>query len=85
MSALAQAGGRTSQLADKVTVIRHLPGQDEPARIVLSVWKAKRNGTHNLRLAPGDVITVEETSVTFVLDMAQRFIRFGLTGSVPMF
>ncbi len=85
LNALAMAGGRTSELADKVYVIRQLPGQDEPARIVLSVWKAKRNGEDNIRLAPGDVVTVEETPVTFVLDMAQRFIRFGLSGSVPLF
>jgi polysaccharide export outer membrane protein len=85
LNALAMAGERTSQLADKVYVIRQLPDQDEPARIVLSVWKAKRNGADNIRLAPGDVVTVEETPVTFVLDMAQKFIRFGLSGSVPLF
>jgi polysaccharide export outer membrane protein len=85
LNALAMAGGRTSQLADKVYVIRQLPNQDEPARIVLSVWKAKRKGADNIRLAPGDVVIVEETAITFALDMAQRFIRFGLSGSVPLF
>ena len=85
MAAVAKAGGRTSQLADRITVIRQLPGQDEPRRIVLSVWKAKRDPAHNIRVAPGDMITVDETPVTFVLDMAQRFIRFGLSGSVPLF
>ena len=85
LNALAMAVERTSQLADKVYVIRQLPGQEEPARIVLSVWNAKRNGAHNIRLAPGDVVTVEETPITFVLDMAQKFIRFGLSGSVPLF
>jgi polysaccharide export outer membrane protein len=85
LRALAMAGGRTSQLADRVTVIRQLPEQDEPARIELSMWKAKRSGTDNILLAPGDVVSVEETPVTFALDMAQRFIRFGLSGSVPLF
>jgi len=85
LNALALAGDRTSQLADKVWVIRRVPGQEEPVRIQASVREAKRDASANVRLASGDVVSVEETPATFVLDLLRNFIRFGLSSSVPLF
>lgn len=85
LGALAMAGGRTSQLADKVRIIRQLPGQAEPIHISANVREAKGNGPANLRLAPGDTIIVEETPATFALDLVKNFLRFGVTSSIPLF
>ena len=85
LDALAIAGGRTSQLADKVWVIRQVSGEAEPVRIDVSVRAAKQNGQANLRLAAGDMVSVEETPVTFLLDALARFVRVGLSSSIPLF
>ena len=85
LDALALAGGRTSQLADNVLVIRRSPGQSDPVRIRVSISEAKSNGKSNLRLAAGDVVSIEETPITFVLDALGRFVRVGLSSSLPLF
>ncbi len=85
LNALALAGDRTSQIADKVWIIRQVPGKKEPVRIQASVREAKRDAAANVRLASGDVVSVEETPATFVLDLMRNFIRFGLSSSVPIF
>jgi hypothetical protein len=54
-------------------------------RIRVSIREAKRDGEANVRLAAGDVVSVEETPATFVLDLMRNFIRFGLSSSVPLF
>jgi polysaccharide export outer membrane protein len=85
LDALALAKGRTTQLADKVLIIRQLPGQSAPSTFVTSVRKAKNSSAWNRRLAPGDIVSVEETPTTFVLEMLKNFVRFGVSGSVPLF
>jgi polysaccharide export outer membrane protein len=85
LDALAMAGDRTTPLADKVLIIRQIPGQAEPARIQLSIRDAKNNGAANIRLAEGDIVTVEQTPVTFVWDTLQKFFRFNVGSSVVLF
>ena len=85
LDALALAGGRSTQIADRVLVIRRVPGQAEPIVISTSVWEAKQGGASNLRIAAGDVVSVEETVFTVALAATQNVIRIGLTGSVPLF
>jgi hypothetical protein len=65
-------------------VIRQLPGQDEPARIALSLQAAK-SGQDNLQVAPGDTLIVEQTASTVVVDVLQNFLRFGFSSTVPLF
>lgn len=84
LDALALAGGRTMQLADKVRIMRHLDGEP-PVVIDASVREAKTNAAANVRLAPGDVVSVEETTGTFVMDMLRSFMRFGFSISSPVF
>jgi len=83
LDALAMAGGRTLQLADKVRVVRTAPGREEPVIIDVSVAEAKRSTQANLRLAPGDVVSVEETPLTFTIETLRSFIRFGFSAAIP--
>ena len=83
LDALAMAGGRTLDLADKVHVIRKLPGREEPVMIEVSVKKAKRDGRSNIRLLEGDVVNVDETPLTFTVGTLRDFIKFGIYGTLP--
>ncbi len=85
LSAIAMAGGRTMQIANKIRVIRHLPDQAEPIVIELSYLEAKRNTGANLVLKTGDLVSVEETPTTFVVGMLQSLVRFGVSGTTPLF
>jgi polysaccharide biosynthesis/export protein len=83
LDAIALAGGLTLELADKVTVIRQLDEMAEPVVIECSVRAAKRGGNANLVLAAGDVVSVEETPLTFTVGTIQNFVRFGFTSAIP--
>jgi len=85
LDALAKAGDRRMQVADKVYVIRRIPGRTEPVVIESSVREAKVNGAANVRLAPGDIVSVEETPATVVLEAVRSFIRFGFSSAIPLF
>lgn len=79
LDALALAGGRTMEIADSVKIIRQVPGESRPIVILASVRYAKQGGEDNLALMPGDVVSVEETPVTFTVDMVRSLLRFGVT------
>ena len=83
LDAIALAGGRPLQIANKVKVIRNDPNHIEPVVVAVNLNKAKRDGASNLRLAPGDVVSVEETPTTMMVQTLQNFVRFGFSGSVP--
>lgn len=85
LDAIALAGGRTLSIADKIQIIRKVPGQAEPVVIQASVIKAKRDSTSNIRLAAGDVVSVEETPTTFVVGTVRDFVRFGFSSALPGF
>ncbi len=83
LDAIAMAGGLTQELADKVHVIRNLKNSGQPVVIQASMRDAKRGGAANLLLAPGDVVSVEETPLTFTISTIQNFIRFGFSAAIP--
>ncbi|MBP62416.1 MAG: hypothetical protein CMJ62_12925 [Planctomycetaceae bacterium] len=83
LDAIALGGGRTLELADKVHIIRRAPGQSTPVVIQASVRAAKRDNASNIRLAASDVISVEETTTTFVVGTVREFIRFGFSAAIP--
>ena len=83
LDVLALAGGLTLNVADKIHVIRTLPGHTEPAVIQISFKDAKAGGASNLRLSPGDVVSVEETPVTVVVDSIRTFFRVGFSSALP--
>jgi polysaccharide export outer membrane protein len=66
-----------------VQVIRQSPWSDEPIVIQSSVRDAKSNSMANLRLAPGDIVSVEETPTTLVVGTIREFVRFGFTSAIP--
>lgn len=84
LDALALAGGLDIPWADSMLVIRHVPELPEPVLIQISIHEAKRNGRSNVRLAPGDVVSVEQTPTTVLYDVIRKF-NVGLAGSVPAF
>ncbi len=81
LDAIALAGGISNQLADKVYVIRPLANSTDPAVIQLSLRTAKQSGKSNLMLGPGDVVSVEQTPGTVMLEAIQ-IIRFGVSSSI---
>ena len=75
LDALAMAGGVTETVADKILIVRSLPGQSQPTMIKVSLREAKRNGQENLMLASGDVVTVEDTPLTYTVSTIKQLIR----------
>lgn len=84
LEAIAMAGGPSNQLADKVYVIRPLTNSGDPAVIELSMRTAKKSGRSNIRVGPGDVVSVEQTPGTVLME-ALQIIRFGVNSSVGLF
>ncbi|MCY2988539.1 MAG: polysaccharide export protein [Planctomycetota bacterium] len=83
LDVIALANGRTLEFADKVHVIRQLDGMQEPIVIAASIKAAKRGGPDNLLLATGDVVSVEETPLTFTYSTINNFLRFGFSSALP--
>ena len=86
LDAIALAGGLSSTVADKVFVIRPLPdGEGQTAVIEVSLSEAKRDASQNIRLGPRDLVTIEHTPATMMLELV-KIVRFGLGASLtPLF
>ncbi len=76
LDALAMASGASTPFSDIIYVIRRAPGQPEPIVIQVSIKEAKQHGQGNLRLCPGDIVSVEQTPLSMVSSL------FGL--AIPM-
>ncbi len=83
LDALAMAGGLSTQWADKAHLIRQVPGQREPVVIAVSIKQAKQQGLGNLRLAPGDVISVEQTLTTMLTGGVRAVAPYSAALLVP--
>lgn len=83
LDAIALAGGTSSPVANRVYVIRKTPESDKTVIVNMNISEAKRDEQANLRLSPGDVVSVEQTPATVLLD-ALRYINIGVGGSVPL-
>ena len=84
LGALALAKGRSNPFADKIYVIRQRPNMSDPAVIEISLKAAKKSGVENIRLEPGDVVSIERTVNTAMWD-AINIVRFSLGSSIPIF
>ena len=94
--AIALAGGVSSMAADKIFVIRRKPTEQnhknvdlsnpdrlETVVIKISLANAKQSARENLRLSPGDVVSVEQTPTTVLLELFKRAsMNFG--GTIPL-
>lgn len=78
LDALAMAGGRTYEVADHVRLIRSVPGHADAVVVDVSVEDAKLNQEANLRLAPGDVVSVEQTPLTTTLSVIREMFGVGI-------
>jgi len=85
LGALAQSGGVSNKAADKIVVLRQHPDGSGAARIRVSLRQAKNVPAENLRLAPGDVVIVEQTLPTVAMDLVTNVVRLGVGASVPMY
>ena len=81
--AIALAGGSASKVADKVYVIRKTP-EGQFVTIEASLGEAKGSPVENLVIAPGDIVSVEQSAATVALDVV-NFIRFGVGTNLPLF
>ena len=81
--AIAMAGGLKNPVADKVYVIRRKPNSTDTVMVDLKISDAKRNDSANLLSAPGDVVTVETTAATVMID-SLRMMNFGMAASLPL-
>lgn len=85
IDAISQSGYTSSQVANKVYVIRQPTPEAKSIVIQASLSKASHDPRHNIRLAPGDIVKVEHTPATILLEAAQ-FIRVGVSSSLnPLF
>jgi polysaccharide export outer membrane protein len=87
LDAVAMAGGTINSFCDKVYVIRQRPRMGEAAIVKISLSKAKQDSEENMRLAEGDLVSVEETASTMAVETVSKFFRvaLGLNGSVAAF
>ncbi len=87
LDALALAGERSNSWADRIVITRRIKNESEPVVISTSIRSAQRNEESNLRLAPGDVVSVEQTPQTVSLDIFKNFFRLNVIagGSIPLF
>jgi polysaccharide export outer membrane protein len=82
LDVLAMAGGVSTPYLDKVNVIRHQPGQNEPLIIRVSLREAKTKGKGNFLLGPGDIVSVEQTGPNFVMDMYKTIAPYAFSASL---
>jgi polysaccharide export outer membrane protein len=85
LDAIAMAGERSNPWADKILVTRQVAGERQPVVIRTSMTSAKHDVAFNIRLAPGDVVSVEETPQTTLNYIVTGIFRFGVGATVPMF
>ncbi|NND97129.1 MAG: hypothetical protein HKN47_07365 [Pirellulaceae bacterium] len=85
LDAITMAGGRSTPFAQKIKVIRTLDGRAAPISIMTTYSKAKKDGSANLRLAAGDVVSMEETTGLLVFEAIRSVFSFGIGASVPVF
>lgn len=83
LSAIAGAGGTTLSVADKVYVVRKVPDAPEPIVIEASLKDARTGGNSNFVLAAGDIVSVEETPMTILIQTIQTFFRVGFNAALP--
>ena len=61
--------------------------ENEPVVIETSVVNAQHSNESNIRLSPGDVVSVEQTPQTVVHNIFSNIVRFSIVAgrSVPLF
>jgi len=81
MQAISMAEGASSKVANKVIITRPVPNSPEPVVIEVNIREAKRKAGANVLLAPGDMVSVETTTATVLMD-AVEIVRFGVGATI---
>ena len=83
--AISEAEGVSSMLGDKIFVRRRLPHLDGEKVIQVSLSAMNKDGGRSdLRLAPGDIVSVEQTAGTVFMDVL-KIIRVGISAGGAIF
>jgi polysaccharide biosynthesis/export protein len=82
LDAIGKAGWKKLPIADKVSVYRRVPNEEDPIRIPISLREAQKNGAADILLMPGDVVSVDETVTTVAFETLKTFFRVSLGGSL---
>ncbi|MEM9351994.1 MAG: SLBB domain-containing protein [Planctomycetota bacterium] len=85
LDAVALAGGPSSPVADKVIILRNRKDGGAPVVINASLGRAKKNNRENLRLAAGDMVSVEQTPATTLLDTLEKLFRISVGTTTNLF
>ena len=83
LDAIAEAGGTTLSVADKVYITRNSLNSAQPVVIQASLADARSGGKSNLRLMHGDSVSVAETTPTVLVQAVQTFFNFGFNFGLP--
>lgn len=78
LDAISRAGSTTISLADRVQIIRRTDPTSPSIVIDASIREAKMGGHANLELAAGDIVSVEETPATFVIETFRSLFNIGI-------
>lgn len=85
IDAISLSGYTSSQVADKVFIIRQPTPDSKSIVIQASLSKATHDARQNVRLAPGDIVKVEHTPATVLME-AFQLIRVGVSSNLnPLF
>ncbi|KKK50839.1 hypothetical protein LCGC14_3121020 [marine sediment metagenome] len=82
---MALAGERSIPLADKVMIIRRIPGEATPIRIKVSIREAQADDASNVLLMQGDNVHFADTPATVVMRTLTDVLRIGVGSSIPFF
>ena len=83
LDAIALAQGTSIHVANQIQITRPVPNNPEPAVIRMTIRDAKRNGEANLRLMPGDVVSVEQDPATVMYDVF-NLVRMNVGAALPL-
>ena len=81
LDAIAEAGGVENKVVDTVVVCRRVPNGHETALIQVSLHEATREPDNNLRMMPGDIVSVEPTPKALMKDVA-KYVGIALGAAV---
>ena len=70
LEAVARAEGIQNKVIDTIVVCRKQKDRDDRVLIRVSLRKATRNESENIRLMPGDIVSIEPTVTTLMKDSA---------------
>lgn len=79
VEALAMTGGPkySPWIAYKVKIVRPHPRTGEAVSIRVRLGEAQNNAEANIPLAPGDIVSIEETPLTFAISTVSALIGVG--------